>query len=157
MVLLLMPSGMAGSRSHKGLNREQYILSHVLVLGGFLLIGIGAVLPWVDKQLQVKVYVLGMQSGLERIGVRRLLVVAGVGVLVEIARLFVSDRRTVLEFVLVGVGGVVAVMTVLTSPFTSLWTPALGVYVTLAGSLLVTLGASIALLSTRLTNHPRTH
>lgn len=147
---------MAESRPLRGLDRGDRIVSHVLVLGGFLLIGIGAVLPWVDKQLPVKVYILGMQSGLERIWVRRLLIVAGVGILVDIVRFMPSDWRTIREFVLVGIGGIIAVVTVHTSPFTSLWTPALGVYVTLVGSLLVTLGASIALITTRLASHSRT-
>jgi uncharacterized protein (DUF697 family) len=120
-----------------------------------LLIGIGAVLPWVDKQLPVKVYILGSQSGLERLWVRRLLIVAGVGVLVEIGRAMDSDWRTILELVLVGIGGLIATITVLTGPFTSRWTPDFGVYVSLVGSLLVMLGASIALITTRHASHSR--
>lgn len=113
------------------------------------LISVGTVLPWVNKNLSVKVYVLGMQTGLERIWVRRLLVVAGVGLLVEAARFATSDRRAVLDLVLVGIGGIIAMMTVATSPLTGSWTPARGVFVTLVGSLLVVLGSSIPLIITQ--------
>lgn len=108
-----------------------------------MLIGAGAVLPWVDKELPVKVYVLGMQTGLERVWVRRLLVVAGVGVLVHVGRFVTPDRRPGLDALLVGVGGLTAAIAAVTSPLAGRWAPGPGVYVTLVGSLLVALGSGI--------------
>lgn len=126
------------------------IISHALVFVGFGVIGVGAVLPWADKALPVKVYVLGMQTGLERVWVRRLLVVTGVGLLVEVVRLVTSARRPVLDLVLGAIGALIAVITVLTSPLTGPWMPARGVYVTLFGSLLVMFGSSLSIISPQL-------
>ncbi|WP_119814561.1 hypothetical protein [Halalkaliarchaeum desulfuricum] len=126
------------------------LVSHVLVLAGFGLIGIGAVLPWIDKELPLKVYVLGEQMGVERIWVRRLLVVAGVGALVEVGRFRSSEWRSVFDLVLVGIGGLVAVITITQSPLIGKWLPGHGVYLTLFGSVLVTFGASISLITTQL-------
>lgn len=140
---------MAISTPKTDLDRGSLGVSHVVVLVGIGLIAEGAVLPWVNKGLPVKVYVLGEQMGIERIWVRRLLVVAGVGVLVEIGRFLASDWRPVLNFVLVGIGGLIAVITVTQSPLTGSWTPGLGVYITLLGSLLIVFGAGVPIATTR--------
>lgn len=137
---------MVVGRSGEDRVRDGLTVSHVVILVGLGLIGVGAVLPWVNKDLPVKVYVLGMQTGLERIWVRRLLVVAGVGLLVEAVLFVTSDRRVVLDLVLVGIGGIIAVITVATSPLTGSWMPARGVFVTLVGSVLVVLGSGIPLI-----------
>lgn len=91
-----------------------------------------------------------MQSGVERIWVRRLLVAVGVGVLAEVVRLLTPTWRSMADLVLVATGGLVALVTVLASPLTSTWTPAPGGYVTLLGGLLVSLGAGVTLLDTRI-------
>lgn len=135
----------------KTLGSNESTISHLLTIIGFGLIALGAVLPWASKDLPVKVYVLGMQSGLERIWVRRLLLLAGVGLLVEVLRLVTSNRKSALTLILGAIGLLVAVLTVATSPLTGPWVPARGVYVTLVGSLLVTMGACVTLVTMQLT------
>lgn len=119
---------------------------HFLALAGFAMIGFGGILPWADTYLPVKVYILGMESGLERVWVRRLLVIAGTGLLVEIINLRTERWRPVLSLKVLILGGVIASITVLTSPLTSRWAPEPGVYITLLGSILVALGALINLI-----------
>lgn len=118
---------------------------HLFTLAGFGLIGLGAILPWADTHLPVKVYILGMESGLERIWVRRLLVIAGTGLLVEVINIRTGRWRTALSITALVTGGVTALITVLTSPLSSPWVPELGVYITLLGSIVVILGSVLNL------------
>lgn len=123
-----------------------------VALVGLVLVGAGGVLPWVVKDLPVQVYVLGEASGLERIWVRRLLVLAGVGVVVWVAGLATEHWGTVRYLVLVGIGLLAVAVTVLTSPLTGRWEPGTGVYVTLLGGLLVVVGAGVSLVTMRATD-----
>lgn len=123
-----------------------------VALVGLVLVGAGGVLPWVVKDLPVQVYVLGEASGLERIWVRRLLVLAGVGVGVLVAGLATGRRRTPRHLFLVGIGVLAVAVAVLTSPLTGRWDPGTGVYVTLLGGLVVLLGAGVSLLGNGFTD-----
>jgi hypothetical protein len=115
---------------------------HIGTLVGFVLIAVGAVLPWVELTSPAKLYVLGMESGVERVWVRRLLAVAGVGVVVDSLRFVVPDERQAFDVILVGIGAVVTVLTIIASPLgQEIAVPASGVSVTLLGSLLVVLTA----------------
>lgn len=128
-------------------------ITHVITLAGFGLIGLGVILPWADTYLPVKVYVLGMESGLERIWVQRLFVIAGIGLLLEVINIRTGGWRIVLCVTVLVIGVVIALITVLTSPLSSNWVPELGVYITLLGSIVVILGSGLNLVM--LSTHTR--
>ncbi len=114
---------------------------HALTLAGFALIGIGVFLPWVGEP-QARVYVLGMESGFERQWGKRLLLGAGLGTALVLASLATRVRWAVVGPILGAIGAVTILVAVITSPLTGQWPTGIGVYVTIAGGLLV-VGATL--------------
>lgn len=114
-----------------------------LILIGFGLIVLGVVLPWVKKDLPVQVYIVGMESGLERMGGQQIVALAGLGVLVFGVQVVRLNWQRVLNLTLLLIGGLIGVITVVSSPLTGSWIPAVGVYFTLIGSLLVVIGSGL--------------
>ncbi len=119
-----------------------------LILVGFGLIALGVVFPWVDKDLPVQVYVVGMESGLERMGGQQIVALAGLGVLVFGLQIVRPKWQHLLYPTLVLIGGLVGVITVISSPLTGSWMPAVGVYMTLIGSFLVVICSGLTVATT---------
>ena len=120
------------------------LLGQGLTLAGLVLVAVGVSLPWVgDTQLQV--YVLGMESGLERVWGRRLLLGVALAAVLVMASLR-SPRRWAAVAPLTSVLGIaIALIAVATTPLTGPRPAAAGVYVTLAGGLLVAAAPFVAL------------
>lgn len=140
---------MARARSGLSIRWPDSTKSDVFTAVGLGLVGLGAVLPWVDgTTVPVQMYVLGTATGLELLAVRRLLLVVGVGVAAAVLRSFAAERRSLFDAVLVAVGAVVVFSALTTTPTArSIVAPASGLYLTVVGGTLVALGAVVSLLS----------
>ncbi|SFB70874.1 hypothetical protein SAMN05444422_101368 [Halobiforma haloterrestris] len=107
-----------------------------LGLGGVTIVALGLVLPWVG-QPQVRVYVLGMESGLERRLVRLLSLCVVLGGAVATTSIVRFDRPDIGAATFAALGGLTLLVVAVTGPLTGRWPPDVGVYVTLVGGLVL--------------------
>lgn len=116
----------------------------VVCLLGFVVLGTGVALPWVGE-MQLRVYVLGMESGLERRLGKVLLLLTVLGALGTLAATGPSGRWSAVAPVALAVGALAVAVAVFESPLATRRPPAIGVYLVLAGGLLVTGAAAVEL------------
>ena len=135
---------MAGARRSLEFDLARVPVVHVLTLSGFALIGLGVFLPWVGET-PARVYVLGMESGFERQWGRRLLLGAVLGTALVLLSLSSRAQWSVIGPILSAIGAATVVIAVYTTPLTGPWPSEIGVYLTLAGGLLVACTPLVAL------------
>ncbi|WP_313696197.1 hypothetical protein [Halorarum halobium] len=112
-------------------------------LAGVAVAALGTLLPWV-AETRLQVYVLGMDSGLERRWTRALALCLPIGTVAVLAAVGRFDRGGLAARLLAVLGGLSVLVAVLASPLTGRWTPGVGVYVTILGGVLLLVPAASA-------------